>query len=102
VELFETEVVVSYKIFKDRMPLLEMAAVDNCEEEEDMEDWTEQSSGAEAECDEIDEAEDETNEENNETPEYEAECITDKLVHADGVVEYLIKFKHYDEPEWTA
>ena len=23
-------------------------------------------------------------------------------MHADGVVEYLIKFKHYDEPEWIA
>jgi hypothetical protein len=51
---------------------------------------------------ETEEAEEEGAERERSGQDYEAEQVLDCIVHSDESMEYLIKFKGFAQPEWTA
>ena len=113
IDFYPTEVVFSYKT-SERMPLLEAAergvgdGDDDGDDDEDDdgfnrdgdEDDDENKDGKEDGNDDDDDgAEGEGSYEDN--SKYEVEAVVDSLTHADGSVEYQLKFKGYDETEWV-
>ena len=99
----------SCRFIKDNMPLVEIGC--ELELEEEMVEASDVATAAGAEIDNEDELaeadsadtdddEDDTDDEHWAEEDYEVETIMDKLIHDDDRVEYKVKFRNYDEPEW--